>query len=448
VLADATIEGTVVDDKGAPVAEAAVDARPGFGTMIFAPGADDVSDSHGHFTLGPLPDASYSVSAEWPGVGRENMYMRHDGVDAKPGQHDVRVVLPAAGTITGVVTVGGKPLAHYALALDEHGYFSFSIATVVDAGDGRFTRSGVPPKTWRVGIVGDDTEVKVIEGVHVDPGQTTDLGTIDLSAARHIHGRVVDSAGAPVAGADVLAGAVLIAGTIASDEDPLRDAMRFSRHVTTDAGGRFDVALPGAMARRVPQKVMALGADGVRSPEVVVPDGDADIVLQLAPSGTITGVVRGGTGRVTGMVNVIARGDAGHGFAMPDDRGTYRIEGLAPGHYTVSAMHTSPMQSTAPVDVDVAAGATATADLAFPTDGVTLVVLGAHGGGEHCFVGLAYGDPTDKNATAAGAAPCADRVELPNIAPGAYKLCVNEACRDVTVAATPLEQTIDLSATR
>jgi hypothetical protein len=79
---------------------------------------------------------------------------------------------------------------------------------------------------------------------------------------------------------------------------------------------------------------------------------------------------------------------------------------------------------------------------------VTLVVLGAHGGGDRCFVGLVHGDPSDKNATPAAAAPCSDRVELPNIAPDSYKLCVNDACRDITVTATPPEQTIDLSATR
>ena len=441
VIVDATIEGTVVDDKGVPVAEAEVSARPGFGSMLSPPGRDDISDSRGRFTLGPMPDGSYDVSAEWPGVGRENMYMHQGGVSAKPGEHDVKVVLPAAGKITGVVTEGGKPLAHYALALDNSGFF-FNTSTIIDTSDGRFTRGAVAPDTWRVGIVGDDTEVHIIDTVRVEAGKTTDLGTIDLPPARHVHGRVIDGNGSPVAGADVLVGMMVNPVALKLDDDPTALALRRSRHTTTGQDGRFDVALPGS-ARGRPQRALAVTSSGGRSPEVAIPDGDADVVLQLAPSGAIAGTVRGGAG----MVNVMARSDDGMGMAATDEHGSYRIGGLAPGHYTVTAMRMgASIQQASPVEVDVAAGATATADLAFPTGGVTLVVLGAHADGDRCFVVLARGDGA--SARPAGAAPCTARVELPNLEPDTYKLCVNAACRDVTITATPLEQTIDLSSAK
>jgi hypothetical protein len=440
VLADATIDGTVVDEKGAPVAEAEVDARPELGSMLIALGADDVSDSHGRFALGPLPEGSYSLSAEWPGVGSENMFL-HDTVTAKPGQHDVKLVLPAAGTITGVVTARGNPLPLFAVAIDNHGFFLTS-ATMVSASDGRFTRGAVPPGTWTVGLVGDDTELHTIEGVRVEAGKTTDLGTIDLPLGRRVHGRVVDASGAPVASADILAGMMVNPIALQDDDDPLKLALHWTRHVTTGPDGRFEVALAGSVLGRR-ERIMAMTPNGTRSPEVVIPDGDADVLLQLTPSSAIAGMVHG----AGSMVHVMARGDAGMGAAPTDDRGSYRIDGLAPGHYTVTAMRMQPMQSTAPVEVDVAVGATATADLAFPSGGVTLVVLGAHGTPDRCFVLLVHGALEDAQSPA-GMASCTDRVELPDIAPDTYKLCVNEACRDITVTAAPLEQTIDLSATR
>jgi Carboxypeptidase regulatory-like domain len=437
-IADAMIAGVVVDEQGGPLAEVAVDAMPQ-GSMIFANGSRDVTDSRGRFELGPLPVGSYELRAEWPGAGDENLYLRHDTVVAFPGRKDMSITLASSGTIEGRVTVGGAPLRHFAVAIDDRDSFARS-AKIVNAADGRFTRAYVPAGTWRVAIVGDDVELHVIPIVHVERGRTVDLGTIDLPPARHVRGRVLDANDAPVAGASVYIGASISRAVFELDPDPVAMALRGQRKTIAGADGRFDIALVGTTGAS-PVRIMASDASGARSQERAVPAGSDEIVLRLAAAAAIAGVVHG----ARGMTTVMAHSPEGGGDAMVDDQGRFQIDGLAPGRYQVSAMRTQPMQSTPPTTVELAAGATATVDLSFPSGGVTLVVRGAHGDSDKCHLALLPATGDREHTRSIAHDRCAPEIRVPNLEPGAYRVCVNADCRPVTVTATPDQQMIDLA---
>ena len=75
------------------------------------------------------------------------MDLHDDEVTAQVGQRDVKITLPAQGAITGRVTVRGKPLRHFAVALDDRGFF-FKTANIINSADGSFAREYVRVGTW------------------------------------------------------------------------------------------------------------------------------------------------------------------------------------------------------------------------------------------------------------------------------------------------------------
>src|SRR5207244_2523034 len=129
--------------------------------------------------------------------------------------------------------------------------------------------------------------------------------------------------------------------------------------------GGFEIALAGTFNGRS-VKIMATN-NGARSPAQVVPNGGGEVELRVAAAAAISGVVHG----ATGMTIILATAsDGATGHAMADDQGRFRIDGLAPGRYEVRALGDDRQQANGPT-VNVAAGATTTVELAFPTGGVT-----------------------------------------------------------------------------
>lgn len=248
-LVDAMIAGTVVDTSGTPIARASVRAKSADDGI---PGRDfGLADSSGRFELGPLPAGAYRVFAEWPGTEADNHNLRAVEVTATSGQRDVRVVLAAPGAITGVVLVAGRPARHVAVGLQQGSYDIFHNALIVNSDDGSFARPAVPAGTWSVAIAGEDFELHIARDVTVEPNKTTDLGTIELPLAPRVHGRVVDSAGRPVAGARVAMGLhVLHDGR----RGPLRDALAGGRVAISDEDGRFELARAATFSPRTTRR--------------------------------------------------------------------------------------------------------------------------------------------------------------------------------------------------
>jgi hypothetical protein len=149
------------------------------------------------------------------------------------------------------------------------------------------------------------------------------------------------------------------------------DAFALSRNAITDDAGRFDFAgVPAGRfkiaATRPGYVSIAYGAmrPGRPGTALVVEAGQqiADIPLQLVRGAVIVGTVRDARGElVPGLSVRLTRRDAGGktsttvGATTTDDRGTYRLFGLAAGAYLVEARPYAPVGGafTAPSDAEV-----------------------------------------------------------------------------------------------
>jgi protocatechuate 3,4-dioxygenase beta subunit len=167
---------------------------------------------------------------------------------------------------------------------------------------GTFVLTGVPSGddyTLRVEPAGEPGAA--VTGVALAAGETRDLGTILVGAAGRLSGRVVDPAGAGVAGAevrlhagyasllDVMGDFVSILGSLDRDPTPLAKT-------TTDAAGRFELedASPGPVVviARAPGRRQAMRDSHVTA------EGFAGgpITLVLEPGAVVAGTVVDGEG--------------------------------------------------------------------------------------------------------------------------------------------------------
>ena len=360
-LADGTIAGIVVDERGEPVAEARVNGIATENELILS-SATDITDMHGRFELGGLVPGEYRLGATGPDEPDTNRY-HGTAVIAATGDTDVRLQLPDTGTITGVVTADGRPVPSYAMLFSASAYSTaFDNPEIVRAADGRFTRRQLAPGTYGVTIVAEGLTRQVRPGVIVEGGRTTDLGTIALDAGREVRGRVVDERGAPVAGAEVFAGPFLLLQGDSFTRDKSWSELRTQGEfaTTSAADGSFVLRGVGTGALRL---VATQGTRRVSS-AVTLGDGATPITLTVAPTGTIAGVVTSvGARRVSIQIELTAT----HGFAIATGAGRdgrFYFPLVPAGRCTVTAdVVGARTDATTSAEVVVEPGATATVTL-------------------------------------------------------------------------------------
>ena len=380
---DGVIAGVVVDSEGEPIAGAQVWADPDrdgsepASSMALRSRPVALTDAGGRFRFGGLPDGSYSLRAASPGRSDPARALLRDDVDARVGARDVRIVLPADGALRGrVVFAGGEPARVFTVSLGGWGV-DFPIAS----DDGRFEIGDLPPDDdVRVVIRGPGFAEKVIGEVSIEPGGTRDLGAVEVRRGRSISGRVIDSRGQPVAGATVLAGAILW-GTGSKASAPTGaggpPGVDLTRSATTDDRGHFTIAGVGPGKRH-----LVAEHDSGRSAPLTLPAtaGSASgIELALVAFGSLQGkVTTGGEPAAQVIVNAQSRSATGAMFSVLSGAdGAYRFDRLAPDRYTVSAMTgKSPMtgfgfHSRA---ATVSSGETTTVDLVIGAGEITLAV--------------------------------------------------------------------------
>src|SRR5262249_13089325 len=109
---DGSISGVVVDDAGKAVPEIEVNAFPdilgGANTesLMLAGLSSTTSDGAGAFTIHGLPDGGYRV---WASRSSGNRDWGRQGTPAKAGDKNVRIVLPATGSLVGKVVIANNP---------------------------------------------------------------------------------------------------------------------------------------------------------------------------------------------------------------------------------------------------------------------------------------------------------------------------------------------------
>ncbi|MBL0218655.1 MAG: carboxypeptidase regulatory-like domain-containing protein [Myxococcales bacterium] len=219
-LADRTpdIEGTLVDEHGAPVAFAFVDLAPqGPGGI----GQQERTDAEGHWQVFNMPAGPYRIAASAPGHG-----ITTSAIVAPV--HDVALQLGGVGRIAGTTTLlanGTFELSEVACADSMRGRGGIPLTQqhrLVQVSGGHFTIDDVPACTIWASATWHDQHVRI--DVEVPPGGTGSL-ELDLGPphAKAVHGTVRDDAGRPVPH-------VLVSAAYKAE----RNAM-----ISTDDAGRF-----------------------------------------------------------------------------------------------------------------------------------------------------------------------------------------------------------------
>jgi hypothetical protein len=117
----------------------------------------------------------------------------------------------------------------------------------------------------------------VVLAAVVKPGESLDLGDVNLVRASHVHGVVVAENDSPVSGVEVL---VQVVGTA-----PWR-AMLPERSVDTNAGGEFDVEVA---APAEPCEIVVSAPDRPTTPQRFEPRSDAPLRVVIGRDRTFRG---------------------------------------------------------------------------------------------------------------------------------------------------------------
>jgi uncharacterized GH25 family protein len=204
---------------------------------------------------------------------------------------------------------------------------------IASEGDGRFRVGGLSTGTHTIELIPDGFASVERKDVKLEAGKTVDLGTVQVRAGRTLRGRVADATGAPVAGATVRA-------------FWMSDGKFSSRQARSGADGRFRLA---GVGEGPIQNVLA-SAKGYSNETETGVTTDEDLELTLERAGSIVGrIVHAETGEPV-SARVEARPEAkadtmgGMRFAFgfeedvyADADGSFRVESLEPGKYTVVA---------------------------------------------------------------------------------------------------------------
>ncbi len=426
--------GRVVDHSKVPVADCGVRIYRGSQDSILPEGVDVFADGptiEPRYVAGEARtagDGTFFVGGVWPnaffllfaGIGTDAPV--HQLITRTPSPGEVvdlgDIVLPHAGVIVGrLVDEDGEPVVGaLARAVDLPGtivgffpaerfdpegavlireasspikvlempawvkraFADLPIPTATTDTEGRFRLVGVVPGSNFFAATARNFLSETRPSVMVRAGQERDLGEVRMKRGEELSGRVVDTKGEPVAGAEVFAGSMIASV-------PFDLAQRVG---ATDADGRFraDGFAPGKVtvaARRGRGHAWVLA-----EPQPVL--GDVTVTLPATLAAVAT--VRLADGKPAKDVRFrLLQGRAGDGAAemtalgfvppidlqdrlTPIEDGRWRIENLLAGRYTLAAEapgHAVAFTAFEVVDADV----TVALDLAARREFV-VVVLG------------------------------------------------------------------------
>ncbi|HEU0034486.1 MAG TPA: carboxypeptidase regulatory-like domain-containing protein [Kofleriaceae bacterium] len=369
------ISGVVVDDKGTPVPEVQVNAFPdilggesGEG-LALAGMSSATTDGGGAFTIHGVPDGSYKLWAARSGSSLQQGW-GEQGVTAKTGDKNVRITLPAPGMVVGKIALDGAS-SPPKLALVQAGY-----RPPTPASDGAFAIKELSPGTYNLTIRGPEFAEFVKHDVKIEPGKTTDVGTITVYRGRRLVGKVVDSSGTPVAGAKVKLAEMLFSVQGAEDRAESFEEMAGVRSAVSDQDGEFTMI---GVPKKATNAMADHGAKG-RSLAVPIPEGNDDpppVTLTLRGFGSITGKVTQKGQPMSGIT--ITESSKGGGaqaqFAQTDDNGAFTLTKVTEGTHVLQAMQTKMMaMKSTTVTVDVKAGRETKVAIDIPVGQITLTV--------------------------------------------------------------------------
>ena len=320
------ITGTVTDEHGVSLPGVSVAAvvepkNPADNEALMNPGAQTRTDSGGRFTLGPLAEASYTVTAVESGLAPAIAA----NVRAAPGAPGrVSLVVRAGGKLEGTVkdAATGAPLAAFAIVVRRStGPMTFETAavrTVFDA-DGHYELRGLGAGLYRVAASARDYARAVDQDVTVGPAPAR--ADFQMTRGARLVGVVRDRpTKKPLAGASI---------SMEGRGGAESEANAFVSTAVTDVTGQFE--LTGIGAGQQSLLVMAKGHHGrvvivpaSSAPRALVGPLDIDLsptAKDEDPSVELTGIGAVLAAKDTALVIgvVVPTGGAAAAGLAPDD---------------------------------------------------------------------------------------------------------------------------------
>jgi protocatechuate 3,4-dioxygenase beta subunit len=370
------ISGVVVDDTGAPVPEVSVNTFPDFLNgkgntegLALAGMESATTDGAGAFTLHGLTEGAYKVWATrstdvWQEWGQ-------NGVPAKTGDTNVRVVLASPGEVKGTIVLDGANAAPFPASI------SLGRQTPTPAAaDGTFSLREVPPGTYDATFRGAQFAELVQRDIKVEPGKTTDLGKVVVFRGRRLTGKVVDKSGEPVSGAKVRVAEFLVKADGAAGQADAIDQLSGVRTAYTDQHGEFSII----GIKKTATNAIAEHPDRGSSMPVAIAEGTDDpppITLTLRGYGSIAGkaTVKGQPVSGLGVSYAIKGASGSTAFAQTGDDGSYTLSKVPEGQIVLSAVQQGMMTlRSASMTVNVVAGKQTIANIDIPKGELSVTI--------------------------------------------------------------------------
>lgn len=326
---DGIIEGVVVGSDGAPRPEVVV--RLADDPSILALPRDlpaGLTGPDGRFALRGLAPGRHVLQAVAPGSPYpklDSRQVRGSRLEVETGTLDARLVL-AEGAVRGRVAFEDGTLpARFAVQLED------DVADRQAFGSGgSFLLERVPAGDHGLRVQGPDfAEARAL--ARVPEGGIGEVGTVVVARGRTLRGEVRDGQG-PVPGARVIS-----ARELGGELDlALGSAVPYEdgKETLTDSQGTFVLSGLEKGVRVVVAEHPVRGS----SPHVEVFPGQGPIVLELQPTGSISGRLTRGGRPLQGAVTAVRESEAGtlsRAFVTSEADGSYRLDRLPPGEYVV-----------------------------------------------------------------------------------------------------------------
>ena len=310
------------------------------------------TDADGYFSLNSLPAGNYVLNVNAKGYANYNGWQGQGRINLTGGGEknlgDIALMLSATVVGRVVNAEDGTPVQGADVSLNQASQWGrWASSSGMSDEEGRFEISNVEPGSYKLKIRMDGFALFELAAQNVEPGKHLDLGDLKLDRGLQLGGRVVNTDGAGVAGAEVLLHEPAAAFNMGRGAELTR--------TMTGEDGTF--VLSGVGNGDWQLNVEASGY-AHHTQSIKISGATSDIKVTLSRGGTVTGRIIDANGNPVADVAVVSIGQESQAYklwkaqpatmvnmlwagttslANSAEDGRFRVENVAEGTYLIAA---------------------------------------------------------------------------------------------------------------